>query len=64
MKNWPRPLTPKDIRSFMGLANNHSRFVDGFSTIAASLKDLTMMKVKFTRSKKFEKSSKTDSLQP
>ena len=34
-KNWTKPLTPTDIRSFLGLAGNYHRFVVGFSWIVA-----------------------------
>ena len=30
VKNWPRPLTPTYIRSFIGLAGYYRRFVKGF----------------------------------
>ncbi|WMV41713.1 hypothetical protein MTR67_035098 [Solanum verrucosum] len=30
IKSWPRPLTPSDIRSFLGLAGYYRRFVEGF----------------------------------
>ena len=31
VKNWPRPLTPTNIRSFLSLAEYYRRFVDGFA---------------------------------
>ena len=34
-KNWLRPLTPIDIRSFLGLANYYRRFGEGFSAIGS-----------------------------
>ena len=55
VKNWLRPLTPIDIRSFLDLANYYSRFIDGFSAIDASLTALTKKKVKFELSKTCEK---------
>ena len=30
VKNWLRPLNPRDIQSFIGLANYYRRFVEGF----------------------------------
>ena len=36
-KRWPRPTTPMEIRSFLGLACYYIRFVEGFSSIAAPL---------------------------
>ena len=31
VKNWPKPLTPTDIRSFLGLDSYYRSFVEGFS---------------------------------
>ena len=64
LKNWSRPLTPTDIRSFLGLASYYRRFVEGYSAIAAPLRTLTKKKSKFECSENCEKRSKTDSLQP
>ena len=47
VKNWPRPLTPTDIQSFLGLANYYRRFVKGFFDIVAPLTTLTKKKAKF-----------------
>ena len=41
VKSWPRPLSPTDIRSFLGLAGYYWRFVEGFSFIACPLTSLT-----------------------
>ena len=41
VKNWPRPLTPNDIRSFLDLACYYRRFVDGFVFTASPLTTLT-----------------------
>ena len=37
VKNWPRPLNPIDIRSFLGLAGYFRSFVDGFVSIYSPL---------------------------
>ncbi|KAK8926203.1 hypothetical protein KSP39_PZI018051 [Platanthera zijinensis] len=34
---WARPVTPHEIRSFLGLAGYYRRFVKGFSTLSAPL---------------------------
>lgn len=41
VKNWPRPLAPYDIRSFLRLAGYYRRFFEGFSSIASPLTKLT-----------------------
>ena len=46
VKNWPRQLTPNDIRNFLGLAGYYRRFVYGFASIA-SLNTLTQNHKKF-----------------
>ncbi|WMV24360.1 hypothetical protein MTR67_017745 [Solanum verrucosum] len=46
-KQWPRPTSPTYIRSFLGLAGYYRRFVEGFSSIASPLTNLTQKKVKF-----------------
>ena len=56
MKNWPIPLTPIDIRSFMGLAGYYRRFVDRFSSIASPFNTLTQKSVKFEWSEAYERS--------
>ena len=30
VRNWPIPLTPTDIQSFLGMANYYHMFVEGF----------------------------------
>ena len=41
VRNCPIPLTPTNIRSFLGLSRYYRRFIDGFSSIASPLKYLT-----------------------
>ncbi|WMV13624.1 hypothetical protein MTR67_007009 [Solanum verrucosum] len=56
VNSWPKPLTPTDIRSFLGLAGYYRRFVKGFSSTASLLTTLTQKKVKFVWSEACEKS--------
>ena len=37
VRDWPTPRTPKDVRSFLGLANYFRRFVMGYSKLVAPL---------------------------
>ena len=37
---WPTPSSPKEVRSFVRLANYYRRFVDGFSDMASPLTKL------------------------
>ena len=54
--NWDRPTNVSEVRSFMGLAGYYSRFVEGFSHIAAPLTQLTRKNVKFKWKEECEKS--------
>ena len=45
--NWPRPLTPTDIMTFLGLAGYYRMFVDSFASIASHLTTFTHKSVKF-----------------
>ena len=56
VKQWPRPTSPTDIRSFLSLTGCYRRFVEGFSSIASPLTKLTQKKVKFQWSDDGEKS--------
>lgn len=47
IKNCPRPLTPTDVRSFLGLVDYYRRFVDWLLSIASPLKTLTQKNAKF-----------------
>ncbi|XP_069151834.1 uncharacterized protein [Solanum lycopersicum] len=55
VKNFPIPLTPTDIRSFLGSTNYYRRFVDCFSVITAPLTDLIKKKAKLELSETCEK---------
>ncbi|WMV18336.1 hypothetical protein MTR67_011721 [Solanum verrucosum] len=55
-KSCPRPLSPSDIRSFLGLSSYYRRFVEGFSSMASLLTTLTQKKAKFMLSEVCEKS--------
>ncbi|XP_070032422.1 uncharacterized protein [Nicotiana tomentosiformis] len=56
VKNWPRPTTPTEIRSFLGLAGYYRKFVEGYSTRASPLIKLTQKAIKFQWSDACEKS--------
>nr|XP_033510298.1 uncharacterized protein LOC117275054 [Nicotiana tomentosiformis] len=56
VKNWPRPTSVSDIRSFLGLAGYYRHFVEVFSSISSPLTRLTQKKVKFQWSDTCEKS--------
>ena len=45
--DWPIPMCVKDVRAFIGLAGYYRRFIAGFSTVAATLYDLTCKGNKF-----------------
>ena len=53
--NWPRPRSPTDIRSFLGLAGYYRRFVEGFSSILSPLTNLTQKGAKFQWSEACDK---------
>ncbi|WMV14491.1 hypothetical protein MTR67_007876 [Solanum verrucosum] len=56
VKQWPRPTSATDIRSFLGLVGYYRRLVEGFSSIASPLTRLTQKMVKFQWSDDCEKS--------
>ena len=47
VQDFPVPKNLKQLRTFMGLANNYRRFVKDFSHIAGPLNALTKKAVKF-----------------
>ena len=56
VKNWPRPASVSEVRSFLGLASYYRRFVEGFSKIAVPLTELTRKSVRFSWSDRCEAS--------
>jgi len=47
IKNWPRPATVTEVRSFLGLVGYYRRFVERFSQIVAPLTQLIRKNKKF-----------------
>ena len=47
VKSCPRPLSPIELQSIMGLSGYNSRFFEGFSSIISPLTSLTQKKCKF-----------------
>ena len=56
VKNWPRPTSVTEVRSFLGLASYYRRFVEGFSKIATPLTELTRKSNRFEWTDRCEKS--------
>ncbi|XP_015161080.1 uncharacterized protein [Solanum tuberosum] len=55
IRDWARPTSMTEIRSFVGLAGYYRLFVEGFSTIAAPLIRLTRQDVSFVWSEECER---------
>ena len=55
VRNWPKPLTPTDIRSLLGLAGHYRRLVGRFASIESPLTTLTQKSKKFEWSKASER---------
>ena len=47
IKDWPRPTSVTEVRSFLRLAGYYWRFVEEFSKIAVSLSQLTKKGLRF-----------------
>ncbi|XP_070009702.1 uncharacterized protein [Nicotiana sylvestris] len=56
VKDWPRPPSANEIRSFLGLAGYYRRFVESFSSIAALMTRLTKKGAHFRSSDECEAS--------
>ena len=41
IQNTPRPVTKKQVRSFLGMVGFYNKFIPNFSTVAAPLTDIT-----------------------
>ena len=47
VRNWPTPLTPTNIRSFLGLVGYYKWFMESFASIESPLTTLTIKCKKF-----------------
>ncbi|XP_055823281.1 uncharacterized mitochondrial protein AtMg00860-like [Solanum dulcamara] len=47
VKKWPRPMTPTEVRNFLGLTSYYRISVEKFASISALLSRLTQKGVKF-----------------
>ncbi|XP_020102373.1 uncharacterized protein LOC109719935 [Ananas comosus] len=56
IKDWPRPTTVAEIRSFLGLAGYYRRFVEGFAKITTPLTRLTHKGAKYIWSEECDRS--------
>ena len=56
IRDWPRPRSATEIRSFLGLAGYYRRFVKGFASMAKSMTKLTGKDVPFVWSPECEES--------
>ena len=54
--DWARPTNVSEVRSFLGLADYYSRFVEGFPRSAIPMTQLTRKKAKFMWTEECEKS--------
>ena len=41
VKDWPTPMTVKEVQQFLGFANYYWRFIEGFGGLAHPLSGLT-----------------------
>ncbi|WMV08664.1 hypothetical protein MTR67_002049 [Solanum verrucosum] len=55
VQNCPRPTSPTDRRSFLGLDGYYRRFIEGFSSISSPLTKLTQKTAKFQWFEAYEK---------
>ena len=55
IKDWPRPRSATEVRSFLGLEGYYRKFVKGFTGLAQPMTQLTGKDVKFTWSEECER---------
>ena len=55
IKDWPRPRSATEVRSFLGLAGYYRKFMKGFTSLAHPMTRLTGEDVKFTWSEECER---------
>ena len=55
IKDWPRPFSATEVRSFLRLAGYYRKFLKGFTSLAHPMTRLTGKDVKFTWSKECER---------
>ena len=48
IKEWPEPITVKEVQALLGILNYYRKFIENFSQIAAPLTVLTKKESKFT----------------
>ena len=41
VKQFPTPVTKKEVRTFLGMTGYYRKFIEGYATVAAPLTDLT-----------------------
>ncbi|GJW21013.1 putative reverse transcriptase domain-containing protein [Tanacetum coccineum] len=59
VKNWKAPITPSEVRSFLGLAGYYRGFITNFSKIAKPLTSLTQKNQKYEWGEKEEETFQT-----
>ncbi|GJS46060.1 putative reverse transcriptase domain-containing protein [Tanacetum coccineum] len=59
VKSWKAPMTPSEVRSFLGLNRYYRRFIENFSKIAKPLTSLTKKNQKYEWSEKQEEAFQT-----
>ncbi|XP_070056970.1 uncharacterized protein [Nicotiana tomentosiformis] len=56
VNSWPRPTTPTEVHSFLGLAGYYRRYIEGSSSLSAPLTKLTQKATKFQWTEACERS--------